>query len=115
MGGVRTDTYGRTSIPGLYAVGEVACTGVHGANRLASNSLLESLTFAWRCAHLLLSDAKSLEASSLDGIPLNLIRPTPAGLPRTKPISRLELQTLLWTHAGIERNATDLCAALDTP
>ncbi len=57
MGGVRTDLHGRTSIQGLYAVGEVACTGVHGANRLASNSLLESLTFAWRCAHLILSDS----------------------------------------------------------
>src|SRR5690606_30415963 len=48
MGGVRTDLHGRTNLPGLYAVGEAACTGVHGANRLASNSLLESLVFAWR-------------------------------------------------------------------
>jgi L-aspartate oxidase len=50
MGGILTDSYGRTSLPGLYAVGEVACTGVHGANRLASNSLLEGLVFGLRLA-----------------------------------------------------------------
>src|SRR5690606_25509991 len=49
-GGVLTDLHGRTSVEGLYAVGEVACTGVHGANRLASNSLLEGLVFSHRVA-----------------------------------------------------------------
>src|SRR6266516_2997719 len=53
MGGVMTDTYGRTTLAGLYAVGEVACTGVHGANRLASNSLLEGLVFGLRLAEVL--------------------------------------------------------------
>ncbi|UZD72903.1 MULTISPECIES: L-aspartate oxidase [Bacillus] len=50
MGGVKTDTWGKTSVPDLYAIGETACTGLHGANRLASNSLLEALASGQRCA-----------------------------------------------------------------
>ena len=50
MGGIVTDLHGQTSIPGLYAIGEAACTGVHGANRLASNSLLEGLYFGEKLA-----------------------------------------------------------------
>lgn len=57
MGGIRTDLEGRTSLPGLYAAGEAACTGVHGANRLASNSLLEGLVFGARAAKAILTDA----------------------------------------------------------
>jgi L-aspartate oxidase len=57
MGGVRTDTWGRTDVPGLYAAGEVACSGAQGANRLASNSLLECLVFGARAAEAALSDA----------------------------------------------------------
>ncbi len=53
MGGIKTDTFGRTSITGLYAIGEVACTGIHGANRLASNSLLEGLVYGQKLASLL--------------------------------------------------------------
>ena len=111
MGGVRTDTYGRTSVPNLYAVGEVACTGVHGANRLASNSLLESLTFAWRCAHLLLESEATPQLDPFDGTP-TAMHPSPNAA--TNPITRRELQTLLWTHAGIERDATQLQVALHT-
>jgi L-aspartate oxidase len=115
MGGVRTDTYGHTSVPGLFAVGEVACTGVHGANRLASNSLLESLTFAWRCAHLLLqADSPPADITPFVGTPTSLLEIQAVSPDRTIPITRLELQTLLWTHAGIERSATDLRSVLRT-
>jgi L-aspartate oxidase len=115
MGGVRTDIWGRTSIPGLFAVGEVACTGVHGANRLASNSLLESLVFAWRCAALLLHEAGgegTAVASSLDlntGEILPIPRPRP--LHNGKPVDRVALQSLMWNAVGIERTAAGLEAA----
>ncbi len=63
MGGVMVDTYGQTTLPGLYAVGEVACTGVHGANRLASNSLLEGLVYGVRTADGLVSEHAGSAAS----------------------------------------------------
>lgn len=64
-GGVETDLYGRTSVAGLYAIGEVACTGLHGANRMASNSLLECLVFARSCAETLLAASNNTTAHAL--------------------------------------------------
>jgi L-aspartate oxidase len=113
MGGVRTDLWGRTSIPRLFAVGEVACTGVHGANRLASNSLLESLVFAWRCAHRLIEDDPftTLDSAAFESVTGPLPLETPHT--NTSPLpDRQTLQTLMWNTVGIERNGKELSTTL---
>jgi L-aspartate oxidase len=116
MGGVKTDLWGRTSIPGLFAVGEAACTGVHGANRLASNSLLESLVFAWRCAGFLINENQSAwnavwpkTASEVRAISSN----EELTAKSSTLFDRKELQRLMWDMVGIERNGQDLQRALD--
>jgi L-aspartate oxidase len=113
MGGVRVDLDGATNLAGLYAAGECACTGVHGANRLASNSLLECLVFGRRAAVAALANATGsrlkirdwrLEISSSEAILPNL----------QSPISwRDELATLMREHAGLLRSADGLTAALE--
>jgi len=102
MGGIRTDIEGRTSLAGLFAVGEAASTGVHGANRLASNSLLESLVFAWRASDALDRDATPLvvDAALADVMPDG-----------TEPFERSELQELMWSLVGLQRDAAGLALA----
>jgi L-aspartate oxidase len=120
MGGVATDTFGRTTLAGLYAVGEVACTGVHGANRLASNSLLEGLVFGVRLADAL---------AGVDNMP--------AGVPGRQPISvpvhddltneaallavnpdresilriRREIRQVMWKYVSLQRDQQGLLEA----
>ncbi|MFH7596601.1 L-aspartate oxidase [Streptomyces racemochromogenes] len=103
-GGVRTDLYGRTTVPGLYACGEVACTGVHGANRLASNSLLEGLVFAERIAEDIVSRAPR---GSGPGIPV------PATGPLQPATARYEIQRIMTLGAGVLRSAESLSTAAE--
>ncbi len=102
MGGIATDLEGRATVPGLYAVGECACTGLHGANRLASNSLSECFVFGRRAA------LAALEEPLPSGPP----EPGPA-LPR--PQLAQASREALWRHAGIERDAAGLRTLQDDP
>ncbi|GCD35894.1 L-aspartate oxidase [Streptomyces chrestomyceticus JCM 4735] len=102
-GGVRTDLYGRTTVPGLYACGEVACTGVHGANRLASNSLLEGLVFAERIA----DDITAAPARR----PGPAVAPTAAPVPLLAPEARPVIQRTMSAGAGVLRSAASLSEA----
>lgn len=108
MGGVKTDVWGRTSIPGLYACGEVSCTGVHGANRLASNSLLDGLVFGQRIASILADEMPAQVRAP------HLKQKQAPPLP-DRPLPHLwtEIQQLMWDKVGILREATGLQAAIE--
>ena len=118
MGGVKTDLWGRTSVPGLYAAGETADTGVHGANRLASNSLLEGLVFGARSGQAMIQDAPVKKRSSAMLPGKRAPQPdAPDGekhppAQHTESPLRAQIRTLMWQYAGILRNGKDLKAAL---
>jgi L-aspartate oxidase len=102
MGGVETDLEGRTSIEGLFAAGEVACTGVHGSNRLASNSLLEGLVFGARAAEAMTRPLQSaaLFASQVIAWCCDSDAPPTGEMPTASAV-----RDLMWRHCGLLRNA----------
>jgi L-aspartate oxidase len=104
MGGIRVDELGRSSVAGLYAVGEVACNGVHGANRLASNSLLEGAVFGRRLgAHLAGLAAAPATPEHRFTLPAS-----------ADPTTLAELRELLWRHLGLVRDGRGLRSAIES-
>ena len=110
MGGIRTDLMGRTSVRGLYAAGEVACTGVHGANRLASNSLLEGLVFGARAANAMMEDhlpAAPVDPDSCPALPMDDADSEHVDSQLTA------LQCAMWADGGLLRSEASLLRGLN--
>ena len=103
MGGIETDLDGRTSIAGLFAAGEAACTGVHGANRLASNSLLEGLVFGARAAAAMAAPLRPAVLFAVASEPMPLQTDCSAG-----PLAANVVRDLMWRHAGLLRSRETL-------
>ena len=113
MGGIRTDLHGRSTIAGLYAAGEVTCTGVHGANRLASNSLLEGLVFGARAGEAAVKDNYELRMTNDQSESKNLKSETQN--PKSDQIStavKKRVKRVMWERVGILRDAESLNRAL---
>lgn len=124
MGGVKTDLWGRTSLPGLYAAGETAATGVHGANRMAGNALLEGLVFGARAGQAMKKDAPAVRKSggALPGSLAPLANSVEAAeqkagakaKPKNSGVweAREKLRQVMWQEAGLMRNGKGLAEAL---
>lgn len=112
MGGVRTDLDGRATLPGLYAAGEAAGTGVHGANRLASNSLLEGLVFGARAGRKMRDDLKIHSKSVSKKSPAAAYSNGPLPVPVETTIT--QIQELMWKQVGIVRTGSGLKQAIKT-
>jgi len=123
MGGVKTDLWGRTSLPGLYAAGETAATGVHGANRLASNSLLEGLVFGARAGQAMIEDAPvgKRSGAALPGSPAPLPENSPApqkepprAASKSSPVCAMltKIRDVMWQEVGILRSGKELTDAI---
>jgi len=108
MGGIRSDLEGRSTLPGLYVAGEAAATGVHGANRLASNSLLEGLVFGGRAGRAMQAE-RSQRTPKIDNA-----HPLASNGPMNTPIEQtmVEIQDLMWRDVGIVRSGAGLKRAL---
>jgi L-aspartate oxidase len=106
MGGIVTDLAGRSSLERLYACGEVSRTGVHGANRLASNSLLEGLVFAERVARDMVNQPRLPRVPKASAWDVPRLRDRGAA-----QVAADEIRSLMWTHASIDRNAAGLRTA----
>jgi L-aspartate oxidase len=104
MGGVQTDLWGRTTVPGLYAAGEVACTGVHGANRLASNSLLEGLVFGARAVQAMLEPVTVPRVPGVPEVPKVGFRRVPG---------EEHVRGLMWNSVGLWREEALLRTAVE--
>jgi L-aspartate oxidase len=109
MGGIRTDLMGRTNVQGLYAAGEVACTGVHGANRLASNSLLEGLVFGARAARAMTEDDLPFQTLELGAQPLGELDHAKAAKIEDTVAT---LQRAMWVDGGLLRSEASLNRAM---
>jgi L-aspartate oxidase len=108
MGGIRTDLHGRASVPGLYAAGEAACTGVHGANRLASNSLLEGLVFGALAAEAMFNEPTSVTPQPEPTEQNSFNKDEDPEPPEVIENRIAELRALMWRDAGLLRDGPGL-------